>query len=172
MVLGLALAFGLPRGLSRLESGADRHRRERLVAQAPEVVDLLAACLASGAPVDAAAQAVADAVGEPVAEPLRGLVASLRLGADPAVAWRTLTQTPGLRPMAVAVARSVDSGAPLATVLPRVADDLRRRARAEVQVAAEQAGVRAVAPLAACFLPAFLLLGVVPVIASLVTGLV
>ena len=44
---------------------------------------------------------------------------------------------------------------------------MRRDRQRAVEVAAQAAGVRAVAPLAACFLPAFLLLGVVPVVASL-----
>ena len=63
--------------------------------------------------------------------------------------------------------RSAQSGAPLSTVLARIAQDMRRDRHAAVEVAARSAGVRAVAPLAACFLPAFLLVGVVPVVASL-----
>jgi len=65
------------------------------------------------------------------------------------------------------MARSARSGAPLADVLSDVADDLRLARTRDVQVAARAAGVRAVGPLAACFLPAYLLLGVVPVVASL-----
>jgi hypothetical protein len=44
---------------------------------------------------------------------------------------------------------------------------VRRRHRREVEVAARSAGIRAVGPLAACFLPAFLLVGTMPVIASM-----
>ena len=67
--------------------------------------------------------------------------------------------------------RSAASGAPLAGVLARVAEDLRRDRQQVVEVAARAAGVRAVAPLGACFLPAFVLVGVVPVVVSLATGL-
>ena len=65
------------------------------------------------------------------------------------------------------MARSARSGSPLSDVLSEVADDLRLVRTRDVQVAARAAGVRAVGPLAACFLPAYLLLGVVPVVASL-----
>jgi hypothetical protein len=40
-----------------------------------------------------------------------------------------------------------------------------------VEVAARSAGVRSVAPLAACYLPAFILLGIVPVVASMATDM-
>jgi tight adherence protein B len=48
-----------------------------------------------------------------------------------------------------------------------VADDLRESAHAEGQAAARRAGVRIVGPLTLCFLPAFVLLGVVPAVVGL-----
>jgi len=58
------------------------------------------------------------------------------------------------------------TGAPLAATVSAVADDARERARWDAEASARRAGVRAVGPLAVCFLPAFLLLGVVPIVAS------
>ena len=78
---------------------------------------------------------------------------------------------PALEPVVAALIRSSESGAPMSTVLARIAEDMRRDRQRTVEVAARSAGVRAVAPLAACFLPAFLLTGVVPVVASLTGGL-
>lgn len=169
--VGLVVAVLVPRALARFEPRQVRDRRERLVAQAAEVADLLAACLASGAPVPTAVEAVATAVGPPAADPLRGWVAAVALGADQAQSWRGLAAEPALAPLALAAARSADSGAPLADLLPGVAADLRRRSRSRAENAARAAGVAAVAPLAACFLPAFLLLGVVPVVAALASHL-
>ena len=63
--------------------------------------------------------------------------------------------------------RSADSGAALATLLPRVAADLRERRRSTVEIAVRGVGVRLTAPLGLAFLPAFVLLGVVPVVAAL-----
>ena len=164
---GAVIAIAGPVALGRLESRSARERREAIARQAGDCADLLAACLASGAPVAGATAAVARALGPPVRGPLDRLVAALDLGADPAAAWAELGREPGLAALARAVTRSLETGAPLSGILPGIADDLRRESRARAESAARAAGVRAVAPLAACFLPAFLLVGVVPVIASL-----
>lgn len=167
ILLGAALALAGPGLLSRMESRAQRQRREMLERQAPAAADLLAACLAAGGtPVDAA-RAVARALGDPIATPLGKLTGALDLGADPASAWAGLGGDAALRPIARAAARSAETGAPLAALLSAVADDQRDEARARAEAMARAAGVRSVAPLAACFLPAFLLLGIVPVVASL-----
>ena len=156
-----------PRVLGRMESRAARARRTALDRQAPLLADLLAATLATGATLGSSLGAVATAVGEPTAGLLRPALAAMELGADPVEAWRACAG-PGAHALVIdAVARSAESGAPVSRVLSRLADDLRREHRVVVEVAARSAGVRAVAPLAACFLPAFVLLGVVPVVASL-----
>lgn len=160
----------IPRALTRLESRGTRERREQWERQAPMLADLLAALLASGATVRDALQAAAAAMPEPTAQALRPVVSAIDLGADPASAWRTASVA-AHRPIVDAIVRAHESGAPASALLARAADDIRRERRRTVEVAARSAGVRAVAPLAACFLPAFLLLGVVPVVASLAGGL-
>ncbi len=62
--------------------------------------------------------------------------------------------------------RSTESGAPLADGLTRLAEDCRRERRTETQLRARKVGVKAAGPLAACFLPAFMLVGVVPTVAG------
>jgi hypothetical protein len=59
----------------------------------------------------------------------------------------------------------------VAAVVERLADDLAETGRAEVEQRARTVGVRAAVPLGLCLLPAFLLLGIVPLVASLVSGL-
>ena len=173
-VLGLLLGAGAAvlvlRVVPRLESRSGRRRRTAIAAQAPEVLDLLAACLASGATIQGAVAATATAVDDPVAGVLHQVVAQLRLGAGPATAWAAVAAEAPLEPLAAAVARASDSGAALSDALPLVADDLRARRRSEVEAAARRVGVRLTAPLGLAFLPAFVLLGVVPVVASLVSG--
>ena len=174
--VGLAAAVGilaaLPRLLRRLESRSDRARREALDRQAPVLADLLAATLSTGAPFRSALGAVATAVGEPMASALRPIITAIDLGADPVEAWRSCRASGAHALVIDAVVRAAESGAPVSKVLTRLADDLRREHRVVVEVAARSAGVRAVAPLAACFLPAFVLLGVVPVVASLAGSVV
>jgi pilus assembly protein TadC len=171
VVLGVGVAVVVVRVIPRLESAVSRRRRAQLSSQVPDVVDLLAACLAAGAPVEAAVAAVAGAVDEPAAEVLRQVAAQLRLGASPPVAWESAAVEPAFAAVAAAVARSLDSGAPLADALPVVADELRSRRRAELEIATHKVGVRLTAPLGLLFLPAFVLLGVVPVVAALLIGL-
>lgn len=170
--IGLAIAVLAPRWVARLESRDERDRRDRLVRQAPLFADLLSATLASGATLRSALSAAADSVGDPTASAVRPVVAAIDLGADPSTAWRSVPGVDAHAAIVEALARSADTGASASDLLARIAVDLRRDHAVRVEVAARAAGVRAVAPLAACFLPAFLLLGVVPVVASLAQSVI
>lgn len=165
--LGIAagIALGGPLLLARFEPASLRQRRERIGAQAPIVADVLAAALSTGVPLSDALDCVADAVGPPAGDVLRATSRAMSLGSDSA--WGAMRADERLRPIADALERASRTGAPLSGVLASIADDLRRRHIGAVEVAARSAGVRAILPLAVCFLPAFLLLGVVPVVAAL-----
>ena len=152
----------------RREPPEVRRRRARIAADLPFAIDLLAACLRAGQPVDRAVEATADAIGGPLAESLSWVAIQLRLGADPGTAWAGLAGEPPAAPFARAMIRAARGGAPVADVLVRLADDARQAARAASSAAARKVGVQVVAPLGLCFLPAFVLLGIIPVIAGLV----
>lgn len=170
-ILGLGLAavggFVLETWLGRLEPRATRQRREQLDADAPVAAEILAACLATGSAPDRAAEAVAVAVGGPVGEELRSVVAHLRLGGDPASSWRQLERVRSLAPVGRSIARAAESGAPVAAAVAAVADEHRRQRRWRAQLRAHRVGVRAAAPLGLCFLPAFILIGIVPVVVGI-----
>ncbi len=166
MVVGLSLAVATLAVLPRLEPAGRRRDRDRLERRVPLAVDLVAACLASGAGLEASLDAAARAVGEPASRILRGATSALRLGADPAVVWLEVAEHEALGGLARAVSRSQETGAPLADLLPRVADQARAAHRARVETRVRTAAVRLTAPLGVAFLPAFVLLGVVPVVAS------
>jgi hypothetical protein len=51
-------------------------------------------------------------------------------------------------------------------VLERVAEDARDTARRAAEARARSLGARAAAPLGLCFLPAFVLVGVVPIVVT------
>jgi pilus assembly protein TadC len=150
----------------RLDRREERQQREALVTAAPLLVDLVAACLASGAALDAALEVSARAVDPPASTLVLDAVRRTRLGADPAHAWAALREDPALGGLARAVLRSGESGAALADLLPRAAAEARARHRVHVEARIRTASVRLTAPLALAFLPAFVLLGVVPVVAS------
>ena len=122
--------------------------------------DLLAACLRAGLPVPTAIQAVA-------VEELGQVAELLRLGADPVTAWASALDRPETAALARAARRTARSGAALAGQAAELADRTRAAANDEAEAKAQRAAVAVAAPLALCFLPAFLCLGVVPVVLGL-----
>ena len=60
----------------------------------------------------------------------------------------------------------MESGSSVSEAMTRLADDLRRSARADVESRARAVGVKAAIPLGVCLLPAFVLVGVVPLVAG------
>ncbi len=81
---------------------------------------------------------------------------------------RPTDDTAALPRLAEVVHRSAASGAKLAEQLTLLADDLRAESAAADLAGARRLGVLAVLPLGTCFLPAFMLLAVVPTVAGLV----
>lgn len=167
LVLGAVAVPLARRWLSRLEPAAARRRREELERGVPLIVDLLAACLRAGQAPGGALAAVAASSGPgPLRDELSLVVARLRLGGDPLVVWRALGAHPQLGAVGRSVARALDGGACVAGAMGDLAMDLRRARRAEVQARARAVGARAAAPLGLCLLPAFVLVGIVPVVAG------
>lgn len=170
LLAGVAVAVVGPRLLARLEPRAARAERERLLADLPLVLDLLASCLAGGAPLPQAAAAVSTAVPGPAGRRLAAVSASLAVGSAAPQAWAALAGTSPddpLAPAARALARAADGGAPVAAAVSQLAVEARAEALARGEQAARHVGVLAVVPLGLCFLPAFVLLGVVPVVVGL-----
>lgn len=147
------------------------HDTEEAARQLPLAADLLAACIASGASPTAAAQAVGESLQGPVGVRLSRGAAEVRLGGEPSDAWRQLSAIPGAAPLARLLARAGESGAPAADPVARLAADARAdRARAST-AAARKAAVLMTAPVGLCFLPAFVAVGVLPVVMGLAEGL-
>lgn len=168
--LGLAVPAAVVAAtvLARVEPVAVRHRREALRHDLPHVVSLLAAALRAGAATEQALRVVARALPGPAAERLAGVAARLELGADPEAAWaEAAVRDPALAPLARGLARAHRSGASVATAVERLADELAAEARAQVEDRARAVGVKAAVPLGLCLLPAFVLVGIVPLVAGL-----
>jgi len=132
-------------------------------------LDVLSVCLAAGMAVSTAASATAASAPPRLAQVLRRAADLLALGADPAAAWST--PAGGADPQIDAVLRlarrSAVSGVALADALSGLATQCRQDAVHAATATAERAGVLIAGPLGLCFLPAFVCLGIVPVIAGL-----
>lgn len=171
LVLALAAMAALPRLIARLPDPGTAARLRRIADDVPLTLDLITSCLRAGAPLSTAVRAVGGEVGGPLSAVLADVAGHLDLGAAPVVAWRRAGELPPLQPVVETVIRVGDSGAALAPAFAQLAAEERERARRAQEVAVRRIGVFVVIPLGLCFLPAFLLIGVVPIVAGLVSGL-
>lgn len=169
VALGALLAIGAVVLVGRREPAESRRRSERITADLPYAADLMVACLRAGQPLSGAIDTAAEAVGGLLGERLSSVGGQIRLGADPEIAWSALADERALAPLSRTMTRAAQSGAPVADVLTRLSDDARHVAQAASSAAARRVGVLAVAPLGLCFLPAFVFLGIIPVVAGLAT---
>lgn len=130
-------------------------------------VELFAACLRAGVGVTRAVGAVADAAGPGSRETWLLVGSLLAVGVSPERAWAPTEGIEGLQDVATLVVLSEQSGAAIAGGCERIVDSLRADSAAHATAGAERAGVLIALPLALCFLPAFIVLGLVPVVISL-----
>jgi len=133
------------------------------------LLELLAAAIRAGAALPRALEVVGTAVGGPDGAGLRDAGAALVLGASWDVAWsrapvRLAVVQRALRPAWV-------HGAAPAPSLRAAAEALRQDRTAAARTAAARLAVHLVLPLGTCFLPAFVLVGLLPVLLSLGSGL-
>ncbi|MFF0715925.1 type II secretion system F family protein [Streptomyces bauhiniae] len=138
--------------------------------QLPLAAELLAACIEAGAGPVVAAQAVGEALGGPVGDALARGAAEARLGGEPADAWARLTALPGAGVLARLLERADRSGLPAAEPVARLASDARAESIRAATVRARRAAVLISAPVGLCFLPAFIAVGVLPVVIGLAGG--
>jgi Flp pilus assembly protein TadB len=132
--------------------------------------DLLAACLRAGLPVPLAVRAVVGHLPGQAGVELRTVAERLALGADAQAAWDVPDTSP-LHKLARAARRSAHSGSGLAEVAVRAASEVRADVRSAAAARGQRAAVLITGPLGLCFLPAFLVLGVAPVVIGLASGL-
>lgn len=130
---------------------------------------LVEAAVTTGVALPHALGAVGRAVGGASGAGLVRAGSALVLGAAWSSAWAE--GPPAVHPVRDALEAAWTAGAPPVAGLRARADRLRRERRRAVRTAAARLAVHLVLPLGACFLPAFVLVGLVPVVLSLAGGL-
>lgn len=133
----------------------------------PATFDLFAACLRAGLPVATAAEVVAPTAPAALGRSLRQAADLLTLGADASTAWESAAADPETEALARIARRSARSGASLSAAVIELAAQHRSQIEDRAAAAAERAGVLISGPLGLCFLPAFICLGIVPVVVGL-----
>ncbi|OEU95522.1 hypothetical protein AN216_23630 [Streptomyces oceani] len=139
--------------------------------QLPLVAELMAACLAAGSAPEQAAGAVGGSVGGPLGDQLRRVATELRLGGEPAVVWERFGFSPGCGALARCMERAGTAGVPAVDSVTRLAGRTRADRTRASSARARRAAVRVAGPLGFCFLPAFLAVGVAPVVLGLTNSL-
>ena len=177
MMLAAALLLGPGPALARERAGTaarTRGRRPRPPRFDPLAVasslDVFAVCLTAGMAVSTAAAAAAASAPPPLAQVLRRAADLLALGADATTAWSMpggVAADNACQSLLRLARRSATSGAALAQGVVELAEQSRHDAADAADAAAERASVLIAGPLGLCFLPAFVCLGIVPVVAGL-----
>jgi Flp pilus assembly protein TadB len=163
-VLAAGVGLGLPLVLRRLAAQP---------AHADDPAELatawagLAVCLQAGLPVAAAVAAAAEPLDGTSGTTLRRVAGLLELGGDAAQAWQAAQDDPATAAFARTAARSAATGAALARTARVESTRVREALTDAAEARAQRAGVLIAAPLGLCFLPAFLVLGVAPVVIGL-----
>lgn len=170
-VAGLAAAYGIRRWQRRTATVARRDAGIRTGPDLALAADLLAACLAAGAEPREAAAEVGRSLGGPVGSRLAQGAAELRLGAAPHAAWGPLAELPGGERLAGWLEQAGHAGVPVVDAVSRLAAECRAEETRAAAARARRAGVRVAGPLGLCFLPAFLAVGVAPVVMGLAAQL-
>lgn len=132
-------------------------------------LDVFAACLSSGMAVAGAARATAPFAPQALADVLGRAADLLALGADAASVWTTAGPAgdPRVDALCRLARRSASSGIALAQAVSDLAEQSRRDAADSARAVAERASVLIAGPLGVCYLPAFVCLGIVPVVVGL-----
>ncbi|HEY3573977.1 MAG TPA: type II secretion system F family protein [Arthrobacter sp.] len=133
------------------------------------MLELIAAMLQAGAGIGRALELVAAAASPEYGRALRPVVGAMAIGADWETAWRSSdVRSPEILALRDALGFAALTGAPSSSILYAQAARMRRERFRAAEKRAASLGVKLVVPLGLCSLPAFICLGVVPVLLALV----
>lgn len=138
-----------------------------VAAELPDALDFLAVCVAAGLPLQRSVETVSRVSPAATASLLETVARQMALGRVGPDAWSSLASHPAWGRAATDIARAERSGTTLVSVLHDHAADARQEAADLATKRARTVGVQSAIPLMVCFLPAFIMIGVIPIIASL-----
>lgn len=169
LVVGVLAAPAVRAAFARLESGESRRRAEQARRQLPGALDLVTAGLDAGRPPGIALRLAAEATPDPLGTELSAVAHRVSVAGDLRAALADVSGP--LLPLVRALRRADQSGIPVSDVIAVAAADIRREHQAARREQARRVGVRTAAPLGLCFLPAFMLIGIVPSVIAAASNL-
>lgn len=141
------------------------------IAEAPLLLELLGTALDAGLTVQGALHLVAGVSATHIRESLLRVVAGLEIGASWHNAWEGNLDSGDVAQIHAALSFGALTGAAAAPLLYAQAQQYRRSASRQAEKRAAALGVKLVVPLGLCSLPAFIALGVVPVVMAMIPAL-
>lgn len=154
------------------ELGPEASRRLTAgISDVPLLLELLAAASEAGMALPGAMGLIADVADTRIRRALRGVVAGLEMGASWEHSWAAAPNVRAVNQLREALSFSALTGAAAAPLLYAEAAQIRRMAKRAAEAKAASLGVKLVIPLGLCSLPAFVCLGIVPVVIAMIPAL-
>lgn len=132
------------------------------------ILDVLAQLFASGNSLAAGLAAVGQHL--PGCQPLIQVAHLLNLGLGWETAWQDATEDPHLNQLAQELRFVYTSAVPAAHMLTTAATTLRANRKRLAEQLAQELAIRLVLPTGICLLPSFILVGIIPMVLSLLPG--
>lgn len=132
------------------------------------ILDIMAQLFASGSSLAAGLAAVGQHL--PGCTPLIHVAHQLHLGLDWETAWQDTTDKPHLDQLGHELRFVYASAVPAAHMLTTAATALRANRKRQAEQLAQELAIRLVLPTGICLLPSFILLGIIPMVLSLLPG--
>jgi tight adherence protein C len=165
-LIGIAAGWVLPHALVRRRG---RHRLEEIDDQLPDLIDLLVVTVEAGLSFAASLRLAAERVHGPLGEELRLTLQEQSLGLATNEALENLVarvDTPALRSFVRSVLQGETLGVSIGQILRNIANDMRKRRRANAEERAHKAPVKMLFPLILFIFPAMFVVILVPAVFS------
>ncbi|WP_230085364.1 type II secretion system F family protein [Arthrobacter sp. AQ5-05] len=138
------------------------------VEDVPLLLELLGAVLDAGLSIPWALRIVSGVASAQIHTGLSQVVAGLEMGASWEHSWAGVGGVPQLAALHSALGFAALTGSPAAPLLYAEARQRRRQSNRDAEKRAAALGVKLVIPLGLCSLPAFICLGIVPVVVAMI----
>lgn len=148
--------------------GDDPAARDHGLRDPALMLELIGAMLDAGSGLGRSLELIAAHAAPGISRPLGPVVSALAIGADWETAWRGSRSVPApVLALREALGFAALTGVPSSSILYAQASRLRREQFRDAERRAAALGVKLVIPLGLCSLPAFVCLGIVPVLLAL-----
>ena len=160
---------GRPGGHPGTADGDERTADAAGLGDTAMMLELVGAMLDAGSGLGRALELVSNLAAQEFRLPLRPVVSALAIGADWDAAWRSSNpRSRQLLELKDALGFTALTGAPSSAVLYAQAARIRRERFRSAEKRAAALGVKLVVPLGLCSLPAFVCLGILPVLIAMI----